>query len=69
MAEQTLRAFWSGSFHLLGVEVKCHTLSDGRRIIDTESFHNLMEAMGTPGVTIDEDAMQEFARWQKGMRN
>lgn len=57
---------WSGSFQVFGVEVKCHTLSDGQRIIEAESFHNLMEAMGADRRTIDAEAMEEFAKWQRG---
>ena len=37
---------WSGSFRVLGVDVRCHVLDDGRRIIDAES----MEALFGDGV-------------------
>ena len=37
---------WSGLFRVLGVDVRCHVLDDGRRIIDAES----MEALFGGGV-------------------
>ena len=66
MNQTTLpHAVWSGSFHLFGVDVKCHTLSNGQRIIEADSMHRLLEAMGAGGPVIDAD-MQEFAKWQRG---
>ena len=56
---------WSGSFILLGVEVKCHTLSNGERIIEADSFDKLMDAMA--GGTVDfekKDDTAGFARWR-----
>jgi hypothetical protein len=58
-------AIWSGSFHLFGVEVKCHTLSDGQRIIEADSMHKLLEAMGD-GQVVEHDDLTEFAKWQRG---
>jgi hypothetical protein len=63
--DTTPHVVWSGSFRVFGVTVKCHTLSNGQRIIEAESFHNLIEAMGAPGETIEGD-MKEFAKWQTG---
>lgn len=63
------QSVWSGSFYIFGVEVKCHTLSDGQRIIEADSFHALMQAMGASEPTIDDynaDAMQGFAQWRAG---
>lgn len=57
---------WSGSFSLFGVEVKCHVLTNGQRIIEAESMRNLLEAMSAPGTTIDPAKVEEFAKWQKG---
>lgn len=58
-------AVWSGSFRLFGVDVKCHTLSDGRRIIEVESMARLFEAMTTSAANAEGD-MEGFSRWQKG---
>ena len=59
-------AVWSGSFHLFGVEVKCHTLSDGQRIIEADSMYKLLEAMGADDRPVIDADMQEFAKWQRG---
>lgn len=61
------KAIWEGSFKVLGVEVKCFTLDDGTRIIEAESFHNLMDAMGRPHLNEEERGdMQSLLRWQRG---
>jgi len=67
MAEPELpHATWSGSFHLFGVDLKCHVLSDGRRIIETESLEAFFEAMADPKSPAPTDEeIQAFARWQK----
>lgn len=67
MTNELPHAIWSGSFHVYGVEVKCHTLSNGERIIEKESFENLMAAMGATS-TIDEmgEDVQAFAQWKSG---
>jgi hypothetical protein len=57
---------WTGTFRVFGVEVVCHVLSDGRRIIEADSMHKLMAAMG------DADAppageWDALARWTKGL--
>ena len=36
---------WSGSFTVYGVEVKCHVLDDGQRIIEAESVDALFVEM------------------------
>lgn len=58
---------WSGSFRLFGVEVKCHTLSNGQRVIEESSVHALLEAMGKPGAEhrLDDEQAEAFARWQR----
>ena len=65
MAEEVPHAVWSGSFKLFGVEVKCHTLSNGQRIIEKDSFDALMLAMADGGEVIEHD-VKEFTRWQHG---
>ena len=67
MAEDNLpTAIWSGSFWLLGVEVKCHTLSDGRRIIEADSMVDLFDAKMNDGPQPDTDEMKKFSEWQRG---
>lgn len=55
---------WSGSFRLYGVDVKCHTLSDGRRIIEADSLAALLEAMASSGQPSGQ--VHEFGRWRDG---
>jgi hypothetical protein len=66
-SEKTPYSIWSGSFNILGVEVKCHTLSDGQRIIEEASFNSLLNALADNDDMnkIDPDAMQAFARWRE----
>ena len=67
--EQTFpQSTWSGSFRLFGVELKCHTLSDGRRIIEADSMNALLEAMASCDVIEHQtdDTPGDFARWQAG---
>jgi hypothetical protein len=58
-------AVWSGTFQLFGVDVHCHVLDNGQRVIDEDSMVALLEAMsnynGEPGF----DA-PEFWRWYRG---
>ncbi len=35
---------WSGSFTICGIEMKCHVLSDGQRIIEAESIEKFFSA-------------------------
>ena len=56
-----------GEFTLFGVVMKCHVLSDGRRIIEAESMEKLFEAMAEPGCAVlDEDEIARYARWSRG---
>lgn len=62
---------WSGSFRLLGIEIKCHTLSDGHRIIEAESFHAFLDLLNGCGVDVehqaaDDEGVAAFARWRAG---
>lgn len=56
---------WSGSFHIFGVDVKCHRLSDGQAIIEADSMAALIEAMKMPeGREIGD--LEMFRSWQEG---
>ena len=66
-SEEIPHAVWSGEFFLFGVPVKCHTLSDGQRIIEPESVSALFAA--AEHSTEGEDHRDEIARfsdWQHG---
>lgn len=62
------QSIWQGSFKLYGIDVRCHVLSDGRRIIEAESMAALLEAMASPLQQPLEEAgdIAAFARWQRG---
>lgn len=66
--DQIPQSIGSGSFTLFGVEIKCHVLNDGQRIIEAESMENLFETMAR----IDDrripepDEMNGFIRWLHG---
>ena len=68
MTDRLPKAIWSGSFSVLGVDVKCHVLDNGQRIIDSESIVELFDAHGAPR-KIGEDmqlAMTDLAAFCHG---
>lgn len=53
---------WSGSFMMADVEIKCHVLSSGERIIEAESMEKLFSGKyGIPTL----DQVGAFAKWTK----
>jgi hypothetical protein len=60
-------AVWSGTFTLFGVEVRCHVLDNGQRLIEAESFEELLLAMASeaPGIRLDPDDLGKFTRWMR----
>ncbi len=63
------KAVWSGSFSLFGAEVKCHVLDDGRRVIESDSMGDLLNAMAVYDVPDEETVQREIdaiARWLRG---
>lgn len=56
---------WQGSFRLFGVDVRCHTLSNGQRIIEQASFNAFVAALAN-GAT-DQGELQAFWRWHSGL--
>lgn len=64
--DDDLHAVWSGSFRLFGVEVLCDTLSNGDRVIRSDSLDALLVAMESgSGVPVGEDILA-FTRWREG---
>jgi hypothetical protein len=59
------QSVWQGTFRLFGVDMKCHVLDDGTRIIEADSVRQLFEAMGS-GADIGVEA-EEFARWKRDL--
>ena len=60
--EDIRNVIWSGSFMIGDIEIKCHVLEDGTRIIEKDSIHNLFNS--------DQDFTVEqataLAKWTKG---
>lgn len=70
---QTLpESVWTGTFTLVGVPITCHVLSDGQRIVETESFENFVRAMTEPQPVdampeMDPSEFARFARFRSGL--
>lgn len=62
----TPRSVWQGSFTIFGVELKCHVLDNGERVIEAEGMHKMLEAMGD-NVPVDPEQLAGFARWRGGL--
>ena len=60
------QAIWSGTFTVFGVEMKCHVLNDGRRVIEAESLEKLFEVWAA-GEAVPLGDINDFARWQQGV--
>jgi hypothetical protein len=57
-------AIWSGTFTVMGVELKCHTLDNGQRIIEAESLELFLKALDEGHIV--NDGYTDFYRWQRG---
>lgn len=66
IGESIPQAVWSGSFRLFGVDLQCHVLDNGKRVIDEGSVVALLEAMSKPGSELDNPSLAEFQRWMAG---
>lgn len=51
---------WSGSFVIFGIEIKCHVLDDGQRIIEADSIEALFSS---PTETTAGGDLEEFTNW------
>ena len=61
-----IHSVWQGSFILFGVELQCHVLSNGQRIIEEDSMVDLIESMKAPLEDTSEGAeLAEFCEWLK----
>ncbi len=61
-------AVWSGTFKVCGVDLKCHVLDNGQRVIDADSFNQLfMVGTLSRALSDDPDELEAFSRWQKGL--
>jgi hypothetical protein len=64
MSDEVPRAVWSGSFHVFGVDLKCHTLSNGERVIEKDSLCTLIEAIESGAPPVEDADMAAFTEWQ-----
>ena len=64
MTDDIPTSVWEGTFTIFGVDLKCHVLSDGSRIIEQESMEALFDAMENGNAT-DVGDITEFAKWQR----
>ncbi len=54
---------WSGAFTVFGVEVRCHVLDDGSRIVERESLAALLNAIPGGDRQLGSNEMDDLARW------
>jgi hypothetical protein len=50
---------------VFGIDLKCHVLDTGQRIIDAESFQQFMDALADGQPVTDDADLMAFLRWQK----
>lgn len=65
MTDTPPHSVWQGTFHIFGVDVKCHVLSNGQRIIEMDSMNLLIDAMSDPDRLDVKEQTEEFIRWFK----
>ena len=65
MTEDLPKSVWSGSFCIFGVEMKCHTLDNGQRIIEADSMAAFFEQDLTDIVSKPGDFLA-FQKWKDG---
>jgi hypothetical protein len=61
MSDDLPTAVWSGSFMLGNVEMRCHVLSTGERIIEADS----VAALFADDSDMPDVDMSEFVRWMR----
>lgn len=62
MSENIPKAVWSGSFWVGTLEIKCHTLDNGQKIIEADSLERFLAAdWGNEPASVVE--MEALAHW------
>jgi hypothetical protein len=61
-------AIWSGEFSIGSLTLKCHVLSDGRRVIEQESVADFMNWLEHGDIRREEfeGFAEQFATWARG---
>lgn len=59
----------SGTASIFGVDLQFHILSDGRRVIESNSIEKLFEALENPGVSeeINKQECEKLAKFIRGI--
>lgn len=66
MAEDEMHfPVWSGTIKLGTLDMKCHVLEDGTRIVEADSVHEFMRRMEDGTLIVGPDDAKAFAEWQR----
>ncbi len=57
------KSVWSGSFNVFGVELKCHVLDNGQRVIEADSMADFLNGVADADVPAEDPNLDEFVRW------
>ena len=65
MGNKTPKSVSSKTFRIYGIQVCCHLLDDGRRVIAADSLTKLLSAManGIPDMDLEEHDLDMFVMW------
>ena len=68
MSENLPKSVWQGTFKLYGIELKCHTLDDGQRVIENpdEFFSAMFNSAIFDEDAVDPDELARFEAWRNG---
>ena len=59
----TPKSVWSGTFNVFGVELKCHILDNGQRVIERDSVAAFMNGLADMVDPADDPNIEDFMRW------
>ena len=59
----TPKSVWSGTFNVFGVELKCHVLDNGQRVIERDSVAAFMNGLADMVDPADDPNIEDFMRW------
>lgn len=68
MSEDLPTVTHTSEFDLFGVKVRCHVLSDGRRVFDKDDFHALLDALFNSETPMTEEEAAQAARFVHGVQ-
>lgn len=67
MSEDVPVSIAQSTFKVFGVDVKCHVLDNGQRIIEADSMNQLLEAMHEPhNQEGDQTSIDALNAWCRG---